>query len=176
MRPAVRRMTTSPSAVPRPIATRPLPWLWKAAIPPPAMTKLEAIIAGHAGMSPGNEMAPPRAIASTGINANLARALILGFCTFPEALHDHCEPLATLPIADKALTGMALIGLSIIGELPWWVTIVILVREWGITIMRFAMLRYGVMAAGRGGKIKTVIQAVAIILAVVLLMIFGSGR
>ena len=26
------------------------------------------------------------------------------------------------PIADKALTGMALIGLSIIGELPWWVT------------------------------------------------------
>jgi len=68
------------------------------------------------------------------------------------------------PIADKALTGMALIGLSIIGELPWWVTIVILVREWGITVMRFAMLRYGVMAAGRGGKIKTVIQAVAIIL------------
>jgi CDP-diacylglycerol---glycerol-3-phosphate 3-phosphatidyltransferase len=68
------------------------------------------------------------------------------------------------PIADKALTGMALIGLSIIGELPWWVTIVILVREWGITIMRFAMLRYGVMAAGRGGKIKTVLQAVAIIL------------
>ena len=68
------------------------------------------------------------------------------------------------PIADKALTGMALIGLSIIGELPWWVTIVILVREWGITVMRFAMLRYGVMAAGRGGKIKTVLQAVAIIL------------
>ncbi|HSU37488.1 MAG TPA: CDP-alcohol phosphatidyltransferase family protein, partial [Propionibacteriaceae bacterium] len=60
--------------------------------------------------------------------------------------------------------GMALIGLSIIGELPWWVTIVILVREWGITVMRFAMLRYGVMAAGRGGKIKTVVQAVAIIL------------
>jgi CDP-diacylglycerol--glycerol-3-phosphate 3-phosphatidyltransferase len=68
------------------------------------------------------------------------------------------------PIADKALTGMALIGLSIIGELPWWVTIVILVREWGITVLRFAMLRYGVMAAGRGGKIKTVVQAVAIIL------------
>ena len=54
--------------------------------------------------------------------------------------------------------------MSIIGELPWWVTIVILVREWGITVMRFAMLRYGVMAASRGGKIKTVLQAVAIIL------------
>lgn len=68
------------------------------------------------------------------------------------------------PIADKALTGMAFIGLSIIGELWWWVTIAILVREWGITVLRFFMLRYGVMAAGRGGKIKTVVQAVAVIL------------
>ena len=59
---------------------------------------------------------------------------------------------------------MAFIGLSILGELWWWVTIVILVREWGITVMRFVMLRYGVMAAGRGGKIKTVLQAVALIL------------
>jgi CDP-diacylglycerol--glycerol-3-phosphate 3-phosphatidyltransferase len=68
------------------------------------------------------------------------------------------------PIADKALTGMAFIGLSIIGELPWWVTVVILVREWGITVMRFVMLRYGVMAAGRGGKVKTVLQAIAVIM------------
>jgi CDP-diacylglycerol--glycerol-3-phosphate 3-phosphatidyltransferase len=68
------------------------------------------------------------------------------------------------PIADKALTGMAFIGLSIIDELPWWVTVTILVREWGITIMRFVVLRYGVMAAGRGGKIKTVTQAIAVIL------------
>ncbi|MCW2811241.1 MAG: pgsA [Friedmanniella sp.] len=68
------------------------------------------------------------------------------------------------PIADKALTGMAFLGLSIIGELGWWVTITMLVREWGITLMRFLVLRYGVMAAGRGGKLKTVIQAVAVIL------------
>jgi CDP-diacylglycerol--glycerol-3-phosphate 3-phosphatidyltransferase len=68
------------------------------------------------------------------------------------------------PIADKALTGMAFIGLSIIGELSWWVTVTILVREWGITIMRFVVLRYGVMAAGRGGKIKTVTQAIAVIM------------
>jgi CDP-diacylglycerol--glycerol-3-phosphate 3-phosphatidyltransferase len=68
------------------------------------------------------------------------------------------------PIADKALTGMAFIGLSIINELPWWITIVMLVREWGITIMRFVVLRYGVMAAGRGGKVKTAIQAVALLL------------
>jgi CDP-diacylglycerol---glycerol-3-phosphate 3-phosphatidyltransferase len=68
------------------------------------------------------------------------------------------------PIADKALTGTALICLSIIGELWWWATVVILLREWGITVLRFAMLRYGVMAAGRGGKIKTFVQAIAIIL------------
>ncbi len=68
------------------------------------------------------------------------------------------------PIADKALTGMAFIGLSIIDELWWWVTIVILVREWGITIMRFVVLRFGVMAAGRGGKVKTVLQAIAVIM------------
>jgi len=68
------------------------------------------------------------------------------------------------PIADKALTGMAFIGLSIIGDLPWWITITMLVREWGITVMRFVVLRYGVMAAGRGGKIKTTIQAVALVL------------
>jgi CDP-diacylglycerol--glycerol-3-phosphate 3-phosphatidyltransferase len=66
------------------------------------------------------------------------------------------------PIADKALTGMAFIGLSIIGELWWWVTITILVREWGITVLRFVVLRYGVMAAGRGGKVKTVLQSIAL--------------
>lgn len=67
------------------------------------------------------------------------------------------------PIADKALTGMALVGLSIIGELPWWITIVILVREWGITLLRFVILKYGVMAANRGGKLKTVFQSIAIV-------------
>lgn len=78
--------------------------------------------------------------------------------------HNLITPFGKLadPIADKALTGMAFVGLSIIGELWWWVTITILVREWGITIMRFVVLRYGVMAAGRGGKIKTVLQSVAV--------------
>ena len=66
------------------------------------------------------------------------------------------------PIADKALTGMAFIGLSIIGELWWWVTIVVLAREWGITLMRFWIIKYGVMPASRGGKIKTTLQAVAL--------------
>jgi CDP-diacylglycerol--glycerol-3-phosphate 3-phosphatidyltransferase len=78
------------------------------------------------------------------------------------------------PIADKALTGMAFIGLSVIGELWWWVTIAILVREWGITLMRFVVLRYGVMAAGRGGKLKTVLQAIALIMFVLPLPYWGE--
>ena len=69
------------------------------------------------------------------------------------------------PIADKILTGAALIGLSILLELPWWVTIVILVREIGITVFRFAMLRDRVIPASRGGKLKTIAQSVAISLA-----------
>jgi len=66
------------------------------------------------------------------------------------------------PIADKVLTGAALIVLSMLGELWWWVTIVILVRELGITAMRFSVLRSRVIPASRGGKLKTVVQSVAI--------------
>ncbi|MBW4031657.1 MAG: CDP-diacylglycerol--glycerol-3-phosphate 3-phosphatidyltransferase [Acidobacteria bacterium] len=66
------------------------------------------------------------------------------------------------PIADKVLTGGALVGLSILGELWWWVTIVILVREVGITVFRFIALRDRVIAASWLGKVKTVAQAVAI--------------
>ncbi|OLT45060.1 CDP-diacylglycerol--glycerol-3-phosphate 3-phosphatidyltransferase [Serinicoccus sp. CNJ-927] len=66
------------------------------------------------------------------------------------------------PIADKALIGMALIGLSLLALLPWWVTVVILVREVGITLMRFVVIRRGVIPASRGGKLKTVLQAIGI--------------
>ncbi|CAN7392164.1 CDP-diacylglycerol--glycerol-3-phosphate 3-phosphatidyltransferase [Knoellia sp. LjRoot47] len=66
------------------------------------------------------------------------------------------------PIADKALVTMALVGLSMIGDIPWWITVVIIVREWGITAMRFWVIRHGVMAAGRGGKVKTLLQALAL--------------
>jgi CDP-diacylglycerol--glycerol-3-phosphate 3-phosphatidyltransferase len=66
------------------------------------------------------------------------------------------------PIADKALTGMAFVGLSLVGELWWWVTALVLLREWGITLLRLWVMRYGVMAAGRGGKLKTVLQTVAL--------------
>ncbi|HEU5111314.1 MAG TPA: CDP-diacylglycerol--glycerol-3-phosphate 3-phosphatidyltransferase [Micromonosporaceae bacterium] len=66
------------------------------------------------------------------------------------------------PIADKALTGTALVLLSAYGELPWWVTVVILARELGVTVLRFFFLRYGVIAASRGGKVKTALLILAI--------------
>ena len=68
------------------------------------------------------------------------------------------------PIADKALIGSALVGLSILGELGWWVTIVIAVREIGVTLLRFWVIRHGVIPASRGGKAKTMAQVAAIVL------------
>lgn len=66
------------------------------------------------------------------------------------------------PIADKALTGAALICLSALGDLPWWVTVVIGVRELGITALRIVVIRHGVIPASRGGKLKTLLQNLAI--------------
>lgn len=66
------------------------------------------------------------------------------------------------PIADKALTGTALVLLSVYDKLPWWVTVVIMSREVGVTLLRFWVMRYGVIAASRGGKLKTALLIVAI--------------
>lgn len=78
------------------------------------------------------------------------------------------------PIADKLLTGAAFVVLSLLGELWWWVTIVILVREWGITVMRLFIIKYGVMAASKGGKMKTVLQTVALVLMIMPLGQLGT--
>ncbi|MFD5558494.1 CDP-diacylglycerol--glycerol-3-phosphate 3-phosphatidyltransferase [Streptomyces sp. NPDC127068] len=66
------------------------------------------------------------------------------------------------PIADKAIMGAALLCLSSLGELPWWVTGVILGRELGVTLLRFIVIRYGVIPASRGGKLKTLAQGTAV--------------
>ena len=66
------------------------------------------------------------------------------------------------PIADKALTGAAFVTLSVLGELSWWVTAVILFREIGVTLLRFWVIRHGVIPASRGGKYKTFLQTIAI--------------
>lgn len=92
------------------------------------------------------------AIATDGVDGSLARSRNL--VTNVGIILD--------PIADKVLTGAALVMLSILGELWWWVTIVILVRELGITAFRFAVLRDRVIPASRGGKLKTIAQSVAI--------------
>ncbi|MFI8594060.1 CDP-diacylglycerol--glycerol-3-phosphate 3-phosphatidyltransferase [Microbacterium sp. NPDC078428] len=80
------------------------------------------------------------------------------------------------PIADKVLTGFAFVGLSILGELPWWVTILVLVREIGITVHRLLVASDHVVAAAWMGKLKTVAQAVALSLALMpLWTIVGDG-
>ena len=66
------------------------------------------------------------------------------------------------PIADKALTGMAFVWLSLIGELWWWVTIVVLLREWSVTLLRLSIMKHVVLAANKSGKLKTVLQTVAL--------------
>ncbi|MFB2582092.1 CDP-diacylglycerol--glycerol-3-phosphate 3-phosphatidyltransferase [Herbiconiux sp. P15] len=95
------------------------------------------------------------AIATDGIDGHIARS------------RNQVTDLGKLldPIADKVLTGAALVGLSILAELPWWVTIVILVREVGITVWRFVQLSDRVIPASRGGKLKTLMQSIAISLA-----------
>jgi CDP-diacylglycerol--glycerol-3-phosphate 3-phosphatidyltransferase len=92
------------------------------------------------------------AIASDGIDGHIARS------------RNQVTDLGKLldPIADKILTGAALVALSILGELPWWVTAIILVREIGITVHRMVVLSDRVVAAAWMGKLKTVVQAVAI--------------
>ncbi len=95
------------------------------------------------------------AIATDGIDGYLARR------------HELVSDLGKLldPIADKVLTGAAFVSLSILGELPWWITIVVLVRELGITVHRLIVAGDHVVAAAWMGKLKTVAQAVALSLA-----------
>lgn len=66
------------------------------------------------------------------------------------------------PIADKALTGSAFVVLSILGLLPWWITVLVMVREVGVTLLRAAVIRHTIVPASKGGKLKTVLQTVAL--------------
>jgi CDP-diacylglycerol--glycerol-3-phosphate 3-phosphatidyltransferase len=71
------------------------------------------------------------------------------------------------PIVDKALTGIALVALSLVGEVAWWITIVIMFREVGVTTLRLSVIRTVVVPASRGGKVKTIAQIVAIMMLLV---------
>ncbi len=110
------------------------------------------------GTSPGRRLAAAGVFATAAltdrIDGDLARRR--GLVTDVGALAD--------PIADKALTGTAFVGLSLLSELPWWVTVVVLTREAGVTVLRLWVLRHGVIPASRGGKLKTVLQSAALVL------------
>ncbi|SEC10146.1 CDP-diacylglycerol--glycerol-3-phosphate 3-phosphatidyltransferase [Paramicrobacterium humi] len=101
-------------------------------------------------------------IATDGVDGHIARSR--GLVTDLGKLLD--------PIADKILTGAALVGLSILAELPWWVTIIVLIREVGITVHRMIIRHDHVVAAAWMGKLKTVFQSVAISFALVPLWSF----
>jgi len=107
-----------------------------------------------------------------GDRARLAAVIVFVVAAFTDRLDGQLArsgglgaPLGKIadPIADKALTLSAFVLLSINDRLWWWVTILIVVRELGITVMRFFMLRRAVMAASRGGKIKTTLQMVGLV-------------
>jgi CDP-diacylglycerol--glycerol-3-phosphate 3-phosphatidyltransferase len=73
--------------------------------------------------------------------------------------------------------GAALIGLSLLDELPWWITVVVMAREIGVTLLRFWVIRHGVIPASRGGKVKTLLQGLAIGFYVLPLSgVWASGR
>ncbi|WP_106813587.1 CDP-diacylglycerol--glycerol-3-phosphate 3-phosphatidyltransferase [Microbacterium timonense] len=106
------------------------------------------------------------AIATDGVDGYLARK------------NDIVSDLGKLldPIADKVLTGFAFIGLSILGELPWWITVVVLVREVGITVYRLIVVSDHVLAAAWMGKLKTLAQGIALSLALLpLWTLVGDG-
>lgn len=78
------------------------------------------------------------------------------------------------PIADKLLIGAGLVMLSLLGELPWWVTVLILARELGVTVLRMWMIRTQVMPASRGGKLKTVLQSAGLFLMLLPLVVIAG--
>ena len=63
------------------------------------------------------------------------------------------------PIADKAMLATASIGASVLGMLSWWVTAIFLIREVAVTILRFAVIKNGVIPASMGAKLKTFFQS-----------------
>ena len=106
-----------------------------------------------------------------GTSSRIAAFIAFGVASFTDLLDGELARRSGLitdfgkiadPIADKALTGSALITLSVLGELPAWVTAIIMAREVGVTALRFWVIRHGVIPASRGGKIKTVLQVIAI--------------
>ena len=125
-------------------------------------------------LADGGEMGPLRLVAAAVFIIAIVTDSVDGFLARRLNLVTDLGKILD-PIADKVLIGGALVALSILGELYWWVTIIILIRELGITAFRFAVLRDRVIPASKGGKLKTVLQSVAISLYLVpLFLVVGD--
>ena len=165
-------MTAEPLAPISPVGTSPLTLVGPPAPPVPvvnlpnALTVLRllcvpvfaAVLAASAGGDEGWLLVAwalfTGACITDVVDGRLAR--LQGLCTDFGAFAD--------PIADKALVGTALVGLSLLGVMPWWVTAVVLGREVAVTVLRTAVLRHGVIPASRGGKLKALSQNCAVAL------------
>ncbi|HET7069425.1 MAG TPA: CDP-diacylglycerol--glycerol-3-phosphate 3-phosphatidyltransferase [Nocardioides sp.] len=118
-------------------------------------------VLGYALLHEGGDSILWRCVATVVFAAAMATDKVDGDIARSRGLVTNFGKIAD-PIADKAMTGMAFVGLSIVGDVWWWVTIVVLVREWSVTLLRLSILRRVVVAAARSGKVKTVLQAVAL--------------
>ena len=80
------------------------------------------------------------------------------------------------PLADKILVLTAMIMLVEMGRLPAWIPVIVLSREFIVSGYRLIAVEKGgkVIAASVWGKLKTVTQMIAIILAFVDLNAFGE--
>ena len=131
---------------------------------PNALTTLRIVMVpffGYALLHDGGDSITWRLIAFTLFVAAMITDKIDGDIARARNLVTDCGKIAD-PIADKAITGMAFIGLSIVGDIWWWVTILVLAREWSVTLLRLSILKDVVMPASQLGKIKTTLQAVAL--------------
>jgi CDP-diacylglycerol--glycerol-3-phosphate 3-phosphatidyltransferase len=156
---------TAPGAARDPIATPvpPGPSAWNIANALTLLRLLLVPVFGWLLLARGGDDARLRALAAAAFAVAAMTDRIDGELARRRGLVTDVGKIAD-PIADKALMGTALVGLSILDELAWWVTAIVLVREIGITVLRFVVIRHGVMPAGRGGKAKTVLQALAVTL------------
>ncbi len=148
-----------PGAVPEPSTAPPSPWNIANALTAARIVLVPLF--GWLLLRAGGEHDPSRVVAFFVFGVAMLTDRLDGDLARKRGLITDLGKIAD-PIADKALTGMAFVGLSLLGDLPWWVTVVVLVREWGITLLRFAVIRYGVIPASRGGKLKTALQALAL--------------
>lgn len=166
-------LTPTPDPAARPVP-QPEPSAWNIANYLTVLRLLIVPVFGWLLLVDGGEDTTKRWLAGAAFAIALATDRIDGDIARSRGLVTRFGQVAD-PIADKALISMALGGLSAIGDVPWWLTILVLAREWGITLMRFWVIRHGILPASRGGKLKTLLQGLALWLMVLPLASLPGG-